>query len=320
MTAIFWNHAERRVRAGWRLLLFVLLVIGLSVAAGAIGPLQVGSYYANLVVTALAGMAAALLLVGALGRFLDHRPFIGFGLVMSGRWWGEVGFGFALGGVLMAVIFGVELAAGWIQIRDPVARASNSFSTVALAAQVVLFSATSLTEELLNRGYLLRNLAEGLTVPRLRTRAALGSAAVISAVVFALLHWDNNAASITSTVNIGVAGLLLALPVLLTNSLALSLGLHFAWNLFEGPVFGFPVSGENVGQTLFDIVQKGPVIWTGGAFGPEAGLLAIIANLAGGAAIIGWVRWRQGHAELLPAVAEYRRRPEPEATVMDLLS
>ena len=77
--------------------------------------------------------------------------------------------------------------------------------------------------------------------------------------------------------NIVAAGLMLGLPYLLTGKLGLSIGLHIGWNLFQGNVFGFPVSGfEPSGATVFAIEQAGPPILTGGAFGPEGGLLGLL--------------------------------------------
>ena len=56
--------------------------------------------------------------------------------------------------------------------------------------------------------------------------------------------------------------------------------MHLGWNFFEGVVFGFPVSGLDI-YPLARIRVTGPEIWTGGAFGPEAGLIVIPALLAG---------------------------------------
>jgi hypothetical protein len=79
-------------------------------------------------------------------------------------------------------------------------------------------------------------------------------------------------------------GLLFAWAVIRTGRLWLAIGLHFGWNLFEGLVFGFPVSGLAT-VTLIQTTVDGPTLWTGGEFGPEAGLVVLPALAAGAVAI-----------------------------------
>jgi hypothetical protein len=62
--------------------------------------------------------------------------------------------------------------------------------------------------------------------------------------------------------------------------------LHIGWNFFEGVVFGFPVSGLDI-YALTRIQVTGPVLWTGGAFGPEAGLI-LLPSLIVGSVLIYW--------------------------------
>jgi hypothetical protein len=66
----------------------------------------------------------------------------------------------------------------------------------------------------------------------------------------------------------------------LTKQLWLPIGLHIGWNFFEGVIFGFPVSGMN-SYKLVLLRESGPKTWTGGEFGPEAGLLVLPALLLG---------------------------------------
>ena len=90
----------------------------------------------------------------------------------------------------------------------------------------------------------------------------------------------------------------------------ISIGLHITWNFFQRNLFGFPVSGVESFQTTFIATdQSGPQLWTGGAFGPEAGLLTPVATLVGVLLIILWVRYRYGRVSLAVSLAQPPQRP-----------
>ena len=72
--------------------------------------------------------------------------------------------------------------------------------------------------------------------------------------------------------------------------LALPMGIHFTWNYFQGPVFGFAVSGTTMQGSLLTISDHGPQWFTGGIFGPEAGVSGLIALLIGIVALLAF-RW-----------------------------
>jgi hypothetical protein len=95
-----------------------------------------------------------------------------------------------------------------------------------------------------------------------------------------LLHLFNPNATWISAAGIFFAGLYLAYGYVRTRQLWLSIGLHIGWNFFEGVVFGFPVSGLAI-YPLIRIEVHGPEIWTGGAFGPEAGLIVLPSLILG---------------------------------------
>ena len=65
--------------------------------------------------------------------------------------------------------------------------------------------------------------------------------------------------------------------------------MHVAWNVAEGPLLGFPLSGFDFPSAMSTSVH-GPAFWTGGKFGPEAGFLGVLANLAGIGALLAWQR------------------------------
>lgn len=90
-------------------------------------------------------------------------------------------------------------------------------------------------EEFVARGYLLRNIADA---------SNMTTAVIISSLVFALLHLPNDNASTLSTVGLFINALFFAAALLTTGRLSAAIGAHISWNLFEGAVLGFPVSGD----------------------------------------------------------------------------
>ncbi len=73
---------------------------------------------------------------------------------------------------------------------------------------------------------------------------------------------------------------------MLTRSLWWVTGLHLGWNFFEGPIFGTQISGGTT-SGLFHASVTGPQVWTGGAFGPEAGLVVILVVGSSGLLLCG---------------------------------
>jgi len=240
---------------------------------------------------------------------LDRRSFAALGLHFNRGWWLDFGFGLALGAVLMAFIFVVEWLAGWIIVVEFFRVGIPGLSFVnGVAGAFLLFLVVGITEELLARGYHLRNLAEGFNWPEFGARRALIIAWLISSSLFGLLHVFNPNATWYSTLALMLAGLFLGLGYVLTGSLAIPIALHITWNFFQGTIFGFPVSGNTFGNiALFGIEQRGPALWTGGAFGPEAGLIGIITIGIGFVLTVAWVQWRQPPVQLQTALAEYQR-------------
>lgn len=112
--------------------------------------------------------------------------------------------------------------------------------------------------------------------------------------------------------NLVLAGIFLGLGYVLTGELAISIGLHITWNFFQGPVFGFPVSGGASAASFIGIQQLGPDWVTGGAFGPEAGAIGLAAMLLGSLLIVLWVKRIHGAAGLRDQLAVYPLPSTPQ--------
>ncbi|HEC22651.1 MAG TPA: CPBP family intramembrane metalloprotease [Chloroflexi bacterium] len=337
--SLFWNRDQRRLRTLWRLigqgLLFGTFLIPLG---GSLGLVMAGvtlaqggnripaERTAELVTSLLTNwplVSAAFTLISLVamvasvwlaGRLLDRRPFADFGFHLSPAWWRDLGFGLALGAALMALIFLVEFSAGWLAVSDVfVAPAGGPPFALAIFFPLVQFVSVGIYEELFSRGYHLKNLAEGLNFRPLGPKGAVVAAMLLSSAIFGLLHVGNPNASPVSTFNIFLAGIFLAMGYVLTGELAIPIGVHIGWNFFQGNVFGFPVSGGDFSAVTFiSIRQLGPPAMTGGAFGPEAGMLGLAALVIGSVLIVLWVQVTHGRAGFYEALAEPPSLPVAE--------
>jgi len=324
LVALLWNERTRRPRLPWRIALgfVVLAVVTLSVEAlvRLVVPVPIESvlalvtpgYPRERVVSALRGTVvivggAGVMVAGAYlaGRFVDRRWFRDFGLRLDREWWVDLLAGLALGTVLMTGVFLVELAAGWVVVLDTFRIAQSGFAFWPwFGWSLVIYVAVGVSEEVLFRGYLLTNLAEGLTwFDRVGPRGAVALATLVTSVLFGVAHAGNPGASAASTLGVTLGAVMLAAGYVLTGRLALPVGLHVTWNFVQGTVYGFPVSGTTHGLSVLAIEQSGPRVVTGGAFGPEAGLVGVAAAAAGLGLTVGWVRWREGRVRIDTSVA-----------------
>lgn len=311
LTRVFWNPDEHRLRAILRLVLFVGIVLLLELGAVMVidatfgrGALQDDFSIPTIL---LGGVAPITLAVLIAIRFLDRRPVRELGIVPGPGFWADMGFGLALGASMQTLIFLVEYQAGWLDVTGfyAVDARMGSFTTGVLEVGVV-FLAVGFYEELLSRAYLLRNIAQGLAGRLVPPTGALLAATVVSSAVFGALHVSNPNATLVSTCNIALAGVALALPYVLTGRLAGSIGLHITWNLFQGSVYGFPVSGLDIPVSAIATRQTGPDLWTGGAFGPEGGLVGALVIVLMSLLIVFRERRRQGRVRLHAPMAESR--------------
>ena len=324
----FWNSTERRlrslVRIGLQLVLYLLFALGLVfVMSDLIMPLLPGdspllairirnNFLLGELTSPLIALGATLLSMFLAARYLDRRLFRDFGFHRGSGWWRDFFVGLGLGAMLMALIFLVEMSLGWLRITGFLtARDGNPF-WLGIAVDLITFISVGIYEEMLMRGYILHNLAEGFNLRRIKPVTAVILATLVSSVIFSVLHLVNPGANLMSFINIFLAGVFLSVGFILTGELALPIGLHIAWNFFQGAVFGFPVSGVAGVNPLISIEQVNNGWMTGGYFGPEAGGIGILAMLLGTILILAWVKKTRGQLRLKADLAIYVRPGESE--------
>lgn len=290
----FYNAEERRLRAGLRIPLFLFLFI---ILMGISTSIPLGGFQYLIALPLLYGFFLLAF------RYMDNRTGIAeSGLLLTEPiWWMEFLLGSAIAFAAMTFIFVIQLVAGQIEISGYAwERLSEQWWPVALLAYFSTHLSVGFYEEFMTRSYLIPNLKEGFTVFGISPVKALIAAVILSSSIFGILHAANPNSNTVAVVNIIGAGLMLAIPYVLTGRLALSVGLHFSWNFSQGGIYGFRVSGTEPMHPLIDIQQGGPAWWTGGAFGPEGGLIGVLGVLFCLAMCLLYIRKREGNLKLHP--------------------
>jgi membrane protease YdiL (CAAX protease family) len=172
----------------------------------------------------------------------------------------EFTVGSAIGFGLFAITIGCLWVGGFYQVEGV-----GYLPSAATMLGVGLVPA--FMEEILMRGIVFR-----ITEDSLGTWLAM----VFSASLFGFLHMLNPGANWIAAVCIAVeAGVLLAAAYVTTRRLWMPIGLHFAWNFAQGGIFGGAVSGIAV-RGLLKATLNGPELLSGGAFGAEASIFAVV--------------------------------------------
>jgi membrane protease YdiL (CAAX protease family) len=281
---IFLSPDEPRLRAGWRLLLQTILMVFiggcLSIVLGGILLLLDPSILTSsgnvsplaMLLSVIAEGFAVTVSIFLARRFLDKRTIESLGLKINTWTLIDLLVGIGITFLQMGLIYLLMSGLGWITFQGFVWQ----FDPLSLVLKntllfLIIFILVGWTEELLCRGYQLQTIASG-------TNLLWG--VILSSAIFGILHIFNPGANLASTLGIFLAGLFFAYAYVRTRQLWLPIGMHLGWNFFEGVGFGFPVSGLDI-YPLTRIQVHGPELWTGGVFGPEAGLIVIPALLLG---------------------------------------
>lgn len=179
----------------------------------------------------------------------------------------ELAAGLAIGTLLFSVMTGIVALLGGFEVLG--VRGAGQIWTM-LAIAIV----SGVVEETLFRGIVLRHL-----------EALVGTwwALAFTSGLFGLLHITNPDATWWSSLAIALeAGILLGAAYLLTRRLWLAIGIHAAWNFTQGWIFSVPVSGGDAPLGLLITRRIGPDWLTGGDFGLEASVVAMVVATGAG--------------------------------------
>lgn len=267
MRQLFFNR-EQRLRNGWWMLLFIGLVFVTRFAYTPLSHALQGLGIAKHWLEPL-GLVFLLFATWVCTR-LRREPLASVGFHLDRRWAKEAAWGMLLGMGAMVLVVALMWASGAVRLElDP----ARSFG--ALGVGLYVFVSVALFEETLFRGFLFQRLVDG---------AGVWVAQIALALLFAAAHWNNpdmhGATRVWASIDIALAALMLGMAYLRTRSLALPVGLHLGWNWMQGHVLGFDVSGVDLPGWFLPQLQDRPEWMTGGAFGPESTVFAVVVDLA----------------------------------------
>ncbi len=283
----FVNPQENRLRAGWRILLFLIVAIFIS-ASFNLGVKLLGGppedATVSIVVRGVFVIFMATVAVWVGRRFLDKKSITSLGLKFDRQAVLDILAGLVLSGIMVGLVFVTLFYFGFLQVTD-VGWTGRGTSPV-IGTLLWFFGigvAVAWSEELVFRGYLLQNLRDG---------TGIVWATTIMCVFYGIVHMPNPNSTWLSGTLIALIGFVRIFGWLRSGQLWLSMGMHAGWNFFQGPVFGFQVSGTSI-ETLVTHSVTGPAWISGGSFGPEAGIVVVPVVALGLLAMFIWTAKRK---------------------------
>lgn len=206
---------------------------------------------------------------------VSRRRFTSLGLPSGSPAIRQLLVGASLGIALIGTVVLVLAGAGWVSWTATSTPGSPVAAGLSLAG---LLLGAAFVEELLFRGY-----------PFQVVEARFGSATALvgTSIAFGAVHLGNPDIGVLPLINITLAGLLLGVAYLRTRSLWFATGVHLGWNLVMG-LSELSVSGIEFEMPGVELTLTGPEIWTGGAFGPEGGLLVSAVSIIGATWLWRW--------------------------------
>ena len=257
------------IKQGWqRATLFLVIYAGIyflagMLFAGSAPPAAVSASLIELYPFFLFSFFVSVILVIVFRIFIDRKSIASLGILPASYW--EDG----ITGMAMAIAI---LGSGSLilHFRGYLTWVDISFKENGLMPGFILMVLVAGAEELVFRGYILGSLMDSFN---------RWSALAISAIIFALFHFQNSGMDIIPFINLFIGGLLLGINYIYTRNLWFSFLFHLGWNFIQGPVLGYPVSGISI-QHFLVAEFHGNAMMTGGSFGFEGSLIAGLLSLA----------------------------------------
>jgi membrane protease YdiL (CAAX protease family) len=257
------------LRAGWRLLLYVVitavLFLGLKMLLMQFYRPTPGKFsYESTLFSEMIGFVSAFGAAGVMS-FLEHRPVGCYGLPVQQAFGKLFRQGVLFGFLEISAVIGLIYAFGGYSFGPLALHGPQILQWAVLWALCLTF--VGLFEEFLFRGYSLFTLSSGV---------GFWPAAILLSLLFAAVHLENSGEGRVGVAGVFVVGLLWCFTVRRTGSLWLAVGMHAAFDFGETFLYSVPDSGMVLPGHLSDATLHGPVWLTGGTVGPEASVFDFV--------------------------------------------
>lgn len=210
---------------------YIFVVGGFQFIGALIAKIDISSFDGNAttsqdLIMSFFDLIGTLLLLWVFMKSIDKEPFIELGFHLKNRF-RDVLMGFIIGVFIMAIGYLILWSLNEINFE------TINFNGFELLMTILLFVIVAVVEEMLFRGYILKNLMSSFNKYL---------ALIITSFLFASAHGFNPNLSILSIVGLFLGGIFLGISYVYTKNLWFPIALHFSWNLFQS-LFGFNVSG-----------------------------------------------------------------------------
>jgi len=212
----------------------------------------------------LSNLFTVFLVVFIFRKYIDRKSILSMGFHTKNRY-KDMLWGMAVGFVLMLIGFFVLKWSHHLEIT------AVQYSSKAVFGGFLFFILVAFGEEILFRGYILPNFMDSFKNKYM--------ALFISSVLFAVFHGLYPNLTIVGFINLLLAGIALGITYIHTQNLWFPIFLHLSWNYFQGPVFGFEVSGLDFNTVIMHDVSGNEWI-TGGKFGFEGSVIISVLLIA----------------------------------------
>jgi hypothetical protein len=273
-------YGPSELRAGWRVVIFVVIVAALMVAkAPIIRILPHSNDQATTYLVEKILKFAVFLLASLVMAKIEARTIADYGLpwreMFGAKFWKGAAIAFlGLAGFLTTLRF-----AGVFRFGEIALRGSEIWKWGALYG--FGFVIVALEEEFHYRGYGLYTLTQGM---------GFWPAALLSSAAFGYSHLGNSGETWLGVLNAGAGGLLFCLLLRRSGNLWMPMGFHASWDWTQTYFYGVPDSGHTLPGHLFNGNFFGPRWLTGGTVGPEGSMLLTSLLVVFWLCISAWLR------------------------------